>query len=169
MKYSKIKYCDMVDGPGLRLTLFVSGCDHHCQNCFNPETHDENFGSLFTKDTLDLILNELQNDYYTGFTFLGGDPLFSNNRETILYIAKEIKNKFSNKDIFLYTGYTLRELKEMDDPIINELFNYIDYLADGRFIESLKSPNKHWVGSENQNVYKINHSDKDNIFEIYND
>ena len=167
MHYSAIKFCDMLNGPGIRCTLFVSGCNHHCPNCFNPETHNPNYGFEFTDDVLNtIIIPELKKDYYKGFTFCGGDPLYPNNRQTVLHISKILKALFKDRDIFIYTGYTLQELNDMNDPVINDLFNYIDYLADGRFVEKLKSPDKHWVGSSNQNVYHITHLSDCNTFTI---
>lgn len=169
MNYALIKHCDMVDGPGLRVTLFVSGCSNHCDECHNPETHDPNFGELFTEDSFNEIVDELKEDWCSGLTLCGGDPLFHLNRKSVLDISKKVKSLFKDKTIFMYTGYTLQEILSWNDPDVNSLLNYIDYLADGRYIKSLRSVDKKWVGSSNQNVYKITHFNNNNKFEIIGD
>lgn len=158
MYYGQLKFADMLDGPGLRVTLFVSGCSNHCKGCHNPESHNPLFGHEFTNDTMTDILDELKQPYYSGFTFCGGDPFFESNRQSVLDIAKRIKSELPNKTIWLYTGYTLEECQSWNDSVINEIFNYIDVLLEGRYIEDQRSPTRPWVGSHNQRIFEIDHT-----------
>lgn len=158
MNYSGIKKVDMLNGPGLRVILFVSGCSNKCKGCHNPETHDPSYGKPFTEDTLTEIVEELQNSYYSGFTLCGGDPLYPSNRKPVCDIVRTIKACFGNdRSIWAYTGYTLAQVKQMclSDPYVKELISYIDVLLEGPYIEELKSPEKPWVGSSNQNVLDV--------------
>lgn len=157
MNYHNIKHCDMNNGDGLRVTLFVSGCSHKCHNCHNPQTWDPDSGILFTDKEKKEIFDELDKDYIAGITFSGGDPLFKANRETVTALAKEIKEKYPNKTIWLYTGYKFEDVYNL--PIMK----YIDILVDGRFVESLYSPSLHWVGSSNQRVIDVKRHLAENI------
>jgi len=152
MKYLNILDCDIADGEGIRVTLFVSGCSHKCPKCQNPESWDYNNGYDFTEETLNEILQLLNRDYVDGLTLSGGDPLFKNNREEVLNICKTIKEKLPNKNIWLYTGYDYNEIKDL------EIINYIDYVVDGKYIDSLRDVTLPFRGSKNQNIIKINHS-----------
>ncbi len=149
MNYHNILHDNMANGDGLRVILFVAGCSHHCKGCHNPETWDEKSGILFDEAAKKEIFDQLEKDYIEGITFSGGDPLYCNNRETITSLCKEIKEKFPEKTIWLYTGFTYDEVKDL------EIIKYLDVLCDGEFIESLKSPDKEWVGSANQNVIHL--------------
>lgn len=164
MNYGQLKFVDMLDGPGLRVTLFVSGCSNNCPGCHNPETHDPNFGQPFTEETMNEILSELKLPHYSGFTFCGGDPLFKSNRQSVLDISKRIKSALPNKTIWMYTGYTLEEIQSWNDETVNSILSYVDVLLEGRYIESLRSPDKHWAGSSNQRAFEIHHSDNINTF-----
>jgi len=167
MHYGLIKYVDMLDGPGLRVTLFVSGCDNKCKGCHNPESWDPNFGKEFTEETLTEIVKELQNNYYKGFTLCGGDPLYPANRQAVCNIARTIKACFGDsRSIWMYTGYALEEVQSWNDPVVNELFDYVDVVLEGPFIESLKSPDKPWVGSSNQRMFEILHCKGNNTFKF---
>lgn len=117
MYYSDLRFCDMLNGPGLRTTLFVSGCSNKCPGCFNKETWDPCFGKPFTDDVLKLILESLSQSWCSGLTLVGGDPLFINNRSTVLYISKTVKELFPSKTIWMYTGYTVDEIREWNDRI----------------------------------------------------
>lgn len=160
MNYSGVKFYDMLDGPGLRVTLFVSGCSNNCKGCHNPETHDPNYGQEFTYETLKSIVEIMDDRCISGFTFCGGDPLYPSNIQPVLEIARTLKAIYGDdKSIWMYTGYTLSELESWNDDRVNELLDYVDVILEGRYIESLRSPDKHWVGSSNQQVMKIIHED----------
>lgn len=154
MHYGEIIFNDTVNGKGIRLSLFVSGCNHHCKGCFQPETWDPNYGKEFTEETLNLILDELQNEWYDGITFLGGDPLYSKNQKTVLYIIKKIRKELPNKTIWLYTGDLLENLiiKSKSNSVLEEILKNIDILVDGPFIEDEKDIRLSFRGSSNQRV-----------------
>lgn len=149
MNYHNIVHCDMRNGTGLRVTLFVSGCNHHCKGCHNPQTWDPNSGIEFDGAAKQELFAELNKDYISGVTFSGGDPLFPSNREVILSLCKEIKTLYPNKNIWLYTGYRYEQVKHL------EILKYIDVLVDGKYVEKLRSVNLPWVGSSNQKVIYV--------------
>lgn len=149
MNYHNIVHCDMRNGTGLRVTLFVSGCNHHCKGCHNPQTWDPNSGIEFDGVAKQELFAELNKDYISGVTFSGGDPLFPSNREVILSLCKEIKTLYPNKNIWLYTGYRYEQVKHL------EILKYIDVLVDGKYVEKLRSVNLPWVGSSNQKVIYV--------------
>lgn len=153
MNYHNILHDNMLNGEGLRVVLFVSGCSHNCQGCHNPETHDPNSGIPFDQEAKKELFYYLSKDYTKGITFSGGDPLFCANRKEVLELCKEIKESFPDKDIWIYTGYTLESL---DNETVEEMKKYNVVLVDGPFIEALKSPDKEWVGSSNQKIIKLN-------------
>lgn len=152
MNYLEITKDDLLNGEGVRVTLWVSGCNHHCKNCHNPETWNDKEGKLFDHKAIQEISDELLKPYIAGLTLTGGDPLYPNNRETIGDLIKEVKRKFPNKNIWLWTGYKWNEIKDL--PFIK----YIDVLVDGEFIQDLHSPNLMWRGSSNQNVIDVKKS-----------
>lgn len=160
MNYHNILHCNMNNGPGLRVVLFVSGCNHHCKGCQNPQTWCPTSGIPFDDEALDEIFDELSKDYCRGITLTGGDPLFPGNREEIRQLCECIKILYPTKDIFLYTGYTWEELIQQQD--IKEILQYIDILADGKFEIDKISPDKYWVGSSNQRVIDVQKSLKEN-------
>ncbi len=139
----------MLNGDGLRVVLWVSGCNHHCKNCHNPITWDANEGVFFDENAEKEIYQELEKEYTNGVTFSGGDPLFPDNRNTITLFAQKIKKRFPLKTIWCYTGYLWEEVKEL------EVIKQIDVLVDGRFIEELADPQLHWKGSSNQRVIDV--------------
>lgn len=149
MKYIKIDNCNMNNGPGLRVVLWVSGCSHHCQDCFNPETWDENNGDKWTKKQQQLIIKALSEDWCSGITLTGGDPFYISNRKDITSLCKVIKEIYPEKTIWVYTGYLFDEL------ISEECLNYIDVLIDGEFKKENKSPDAYWIGSSNQRVIDV--------------
>lgn len=149
MNYHNIVHCDMRNGTGLRVTLFVSGCNHHCKGCHNPQTWDPNSGIEFDESAKQELFAELNKDYISGVTFSGGDPLFPLNREVILSLCKEIKTLYPNKNIWVYTGYKYEQVKHL------EILKYIDVLIDGKYVEKLRSANLPWVGSSNQKVIYV--------------
>ena len=157
MNYYKILTHDICNGDGWRVTLYVSGCKRNCPGCFNTCTHDPNVGTLFTEKTKQLIWSELEKSEINGLTLLGGEPLsiLSDNRKTIIEFCKETKERFPNKTIWLYTGYTYNEV--VNDPTMKDIINYVDIIVDGPFIESLKDTTLEFRGSSNQNIIHITH------------
>lgn len=149
MRYHDITKCDMLNGDGLRVVLWVSGCSHNCKGCHNPITHDPNDGLIFDDTALNELILALSPDFIEGLTLSGGDPLFPGNRDEILALCKKVKESFPNKNIWLYTGYLYEEICDL------EILDYIDVLLDGPFKMELLSPNKKWVGSSNQRVIDV--------------
>lgn len=153
MNYSKIVSYDICNGTGWRVSLFVSGCSRNCPGCFNPQTHDPCFGQKFTEKTKQLIFNELDKDKISGLSLLGGDPMYPANRKEIIEFCKEVKEKYPNKDIWMWTGYLFNELVNEKD--CKDIFKYVDVVIDGPFKQELKDPELKWKGSSNQIVWKI--------------
>jgi anaerobic ribonucleoside-triphosphate reductase activating protein len=149
MNYHNITKDDMLNGDGLRVVLWVSGCSHHCKNCHNPITWDPNDGLPFDEEAKTELFAELAQPYISGITLSGGDPLFCGNRAAIGELIKEIKARFPDKTIWLYTGYTWEAISDL-------LFlPYIDVLVDGKFVENLKDTKLHWRGSSNQRIIDV--------------
>lgn len=161
MNYHKIDICNMDNGDGLRVCLWVAGCNHCCKGCFNQQTWDVRSGDLFEFPQIKLIKYALSQDWCEGLTLTGGDPLFPQNREQISNICESLKSEFPTKTIWLYTGFIYNELVKNDDIHINAILKNIDILVDGSYIEELKSPDKHWVGSSNQRVINVQESLKE--------
>lgn len=157
MNYGTIKTCDIANGPGVRVTLFVSGCTNHCKNCFQPETWDFNYGQPFDDAAKERIFTELSHEFVQGLTLLGGDPFEPSNQEGLLPFLKEVKEKFPDKDIWCFTGYILDKeiLKEGTHPrcgVTDELLSLIDVLVDGRYVEELHDITLQFRGSSNQRL-----------------
>ena len=152
MNYHNITKEDMLNGDGIRVVLWVSGCNHHCKNCQNPITWDENGGLQFDKDAEDELFEALDKPFIDGIKFSGGDPLFPNNRKEVFRLIKKCRKLFPNKTIWLYTGYLWEEIKDLEG------ISDIDVIAEGEFIEELKDNNIHWVGSSNQRVIRVKES-----------
>lgn len=151
MRYHNILHDDMRNGDGLRVVLFVSGCEHHCPSCQNPVAHDINDGLEFTTAELEEICNQLEKDYISGITLSGGDPLHPDNRDDITRLCKFLKRGYPDKTIWCYTGYLFEQVKDL--PVME----YIDVLVDGPFMEALADVQYHWAGSSNQRIWrKIN-------------
>lgn len=159
MNYHDILHDNMLNGEGLRVVLFVSGCMHFCDGCQNPQTHDPTSGIKFSREAFEEIYDQLTKPYIKGLTITGGDPLFPLNQDTILQLCKKIKDDFLNKDIWVYTGYRIEELP----PRAREILKYIDVLVDGRFIKELKDVNLPYVGSSNQRIIKMKEISNDKI------
>ena len=147
MRIHGITYPDTNNGLGFRVTLWVSGCIHHCHGCHNQETWDFNSGREFTDEDKNKIFELLALPYIKGLTLSGGDPLCSYH--DILILIKEIKDKFPNKDIWLFSGFTFEYIKQH----FNEIINYVDVIVDGKFIEELKDLSLKFRGSSNQNIW----------------
>lgn len=172
MHYGNIKSVDIANGEGIRVTLFVSGCRHHCKNCFNPETWDFNYGKAFTKDVEDEIINALDKDFIQGLTLLGGEPMEPENQKDLLPFIKRVREKFGNsKDIWSYTGFIydkdLVENGRAHTPYTDELLKNIDVLVDGPFVESLKNLSLKFRGSSNQRVIDLKKTLQENKIVLY--
>lgn len=158
MNYHNITHDDMLNGDGLRVVLWVSGCEHKCYGCQNPQTHALSSGIPFDEDAEQELFNELEKDYISGITFSGGDPLHTKNREEVFKLVKKIKDNFSDKTIWIYTGYTFEDLLAMNNELIKSILQNIDVLVDGKFYMKLKDINAPWVGSTNQKVIDVQQS-----------
>ncbi|MEF2574969.1 MAG: anaerobic ribonucleoside-triphosphate reductase activating protein [Eisenbergiella sp.] len=159
MNYGEIKNCDIANGEGVRVSLFVSGCTHHCKNCFNAQTWDFSFGSPFTKETEDMILNLLAPGYINGLSLLGGEPFEPDNQRALLPFLKRVRAAYPDKTIWCYSGYTLESdlLSESRArcEVTDEMLSCIDVLVDGEFIEEQKNISLAFRGSENQRVINV--------------
>lgn len=162
MNYATIKKNDIANGPGVRVSLFVSGCTHHCPGCFNQETWDFQYGEPFNSETITTILEALQPSYIHGFSLLGGEPFEYKNQQGVLPLLSEIKHRFPNKDIWCYTGYDFETdiLKEMVPKWkeTEEMLQYIDVLVDGKFVEAKKDISLRFKGSSNQRIIEVQQS-----------
>lgn len=166
MNYATIKKCDVANGPGIRVSLFVSGCTHHCKGCFNSTAWDFNYGNKFDESTIESLLEELDKDYVEGLSLLGGEPLEHVNQQGLLPLVKKVKERFPNKTIWCYTGYDF-EKDVMGNMYRNfsetkDLINNIDVIVDGKFIEEKKNPSLQFRGSENQRLIDVKKSMKEN-------
>lgn len=149
MRYHNITKDDMLNGDGLRAVLWVAGCTHQCKGCHNPVTWDIEGGIPFDEAAKEELFEAIKPDYISGVTFSGGDPLHLANREEITALAKEIKETFPEKTIWLYTGFLFEDIKEL------EIVKYCDVIVDGPFIEEEYDGKLHWRGSRNQNVIRL--------------
>ena len=159
MNYSDIKTPDVANGPGIRVSIFVSGCRHHCKGCFNKETWDFNYGKPFTQETIDYILKLMEPTYIKGITFLGGEPMEPVNQEGLLLLAKAVKEKYPEKTIWCYTGFLFERdiLNDMykNSDTTKELVNLLDVVVDGKFKENLKDVRLKFKGSSNQRIIDV--------------
>lgn len=153
MNYAKINPTDIANGPGVRVSLFVTGCRNRCKGCFNTSTWDFNNGELYSTVTLIQLLKYLEPDYISGLSILGGDPFEPENIDEVTKLCKYVKGKYPNKTIWVYTGYIYEDLKNL------EIMKYIDVLVDGPFIESLKDITLEFRGSSNQRIIYIEHKE----------
>lgn len=156
MNYHNITHDDQNNGDGLRVVLWLSGCDHKCKGCQNPQTWDKNSGILFDKNAKEEIFEELSKDYISGITFSGGDPLNKNNNNEVFLLCTEIRKNFPNKTIWLYSGYTWEEV--MNSEELKKTVSLTDVFVDGKFIKELYDKSYHWAGSTNQRVIDIKES-----------
>lgn len=160
MYYGNIKNCDVADGEGVRVTLFVSGCTNRCPGCFQPQTWDFQYGQPFTKETEDHILDLLAPDYINGLTLLGGEPFEPDNQRTLLPFVKRVREKYPNKTIWAFSGFTLDKLLEPEShpncEVTRELLSLIDVLVDGPFVQEKKNLALRFRGSENQRLIDLN-------------
>lgn len=166
MNYHNITYPDQNNGDGLRIVLWVAGCEHHCTNCQNQQTWSPQSGIPFDKNAMNEILNELKKDYISGITFSGGDPLHPQNVQNVLKIVDKIRVSYPTKNIWLYTGYTWEQIMHPVITDINseqlkmlqmrkELVSKCNVLIDGRYVDELRDISLHWRGSSNQRVINV--------------
>lgn len=159
MNYGAIKKCDIANGQGIRVSLFVSGCTHRCPGCFNKEAWDFGFGRAFTRDTEDEILRALVPDHINGLTLLGGEPFEPENQQVLVPFLRKVRERFPHKNIWCYTGYTLEQDLLKDSRArcryTDEMLSMIDVLVDGRFVEALKDISLPFRGSSNQRIIDL--------------
>ena len=162
MNYGEIKNYDIANGEGVRVSLFVSGCTHHCKNCFNPKTWSFEYGKPFTKETEDYIIECLSPDYIDGLSLLGGEPFEPQNQEVLLPFLRRVKNELPNKNIWCYTGYLFdRELLSESRArceFTDEMLSLIDVLVDGEFVQALHDISLAFRGSSNQRIIDVQKS-----------
>jgi len=160
MKYGQIYFNDIANGIGCRTSLFVSGCTHHCEGCFNSSTWDFSFGDEFTKENEDEIIESLKPQYINGLTILGGEPMEIVNQKGILPLLKRIKDELPDKTIWIYSGYTFEELTDSSNKRCHgehtkEILGMIDVLVDGEFVLSKKDISLRFRGSSNQRIIDL--------------
>lgn len=165
MNYAAIKKTDTANGPGVRVSLFVSGCTHHCKGCFNSETWDFNYGMPYTEETEKEIVDALSPAYIRGLSLLGGEPMEPANRTVLLGLLKRVRSLYPRKDVWCYTGYDFEKdlLVWMEEgrTDVGELLSLIDVLVDGEFVEEKKNLRLAFRGSENQRLLDVPASIKD--------
>lgn len=186
MNYLKIEHEDVCNGTGLRVVLWLSGCSHHCYNCQNPQTWNPDSGIPFDESAKQEIFNELSKDYISGITFSGGDPLHENNLDEVLKLVQEIRISFSEKTIWLYTGFEWNQImnmqvmqpifscKDLESKIQNilkrqEIIKMCDVLVDGEYIDEQKDLTLKFRGSKNQRVIDVKKSLAQNKVVLYCD
>ena len=154
MNYATIKFYDVANGTGVRVSLFVSGCRHHCKGCFNAETWDFCYGEPYTQETEDSIIDGLKPDYITGLSLLGGEPFEPENQPALTALLRRVKAQLPEKTVWCYTGYTydtdLAEGGSVFTDVTREMLSYIDILVDGEFIEEQRDLTLRFRGSRNQ-------------------
>ncbi len=159
MYYGEIKKCDIADGEGVRVTLFVSGCTNHCEGCFQPQTWDFHFGKPFTPETEAELLELLAPSYINGLTLLGGEPMEPENQRALLPFVRRVRETLPDKTVWCYSGFTLEELlADGSHPrceVTDELLSLIDVLVDGRFILAQKDISLKFRGSRNQRIIDL--------------
>lgn len=162
MNYAEIKKCDVANGPGVRVSLFVSGCTHHCRECFNPETWDFHYGKPFTRETENLIISCLEPDYIKGITLLGGEPLEYENQKGLLPLLRQIHAQLPQKSVWCFTGYDYEKdimgRMYQEWPETRELLSYLDVLVDGEFMIDQKDLGLVFKGSSNQRTIMVQES-----------
>jgi len=159
MNYADIKRVDVANGEGVRVSLFVSGCNHHCKGCFNKCAWDFNYGNKFTEIEENKIMEYLNHDYVSGLTLLGGEPLEKQNQGQLLELVKKVKEKYPNKSIWCYTGFDFEKdvigKMAQENPTTKELLKYLDVVVDGKFEEAKKNLKLKFRGSENQRIIDV--------------
>ena len=156
MRYNLIRKMDISNGPGVRVSIFMQGCEFHCKKCFNPETWDFKKGKEFTNKTIDRVLELAEQDYIKGLSILGGEPMHPKNEENTTKLAKAFKEKYPNKNIWMWSGFLFEDIKD------KEVFKYIDVLVDGQYKDELHDFRLKYRGSSNQRVIDVKKSLKNN-------
>lgn len=173
MNYATIKNCDIANGPGVRVSLFVSGCTHHCKGCFNEVAWDFDYGEPFTQETIDSIIDMLRPAYIKGLTLLGGEPFEPRNQGPIVELLRQVKRELPEKSIWAFSGYLFDEdiLSGRLGPweVTEEYLSYLDVLVDGPFVESRKNLSLRFRGSENQRLIDVPASLKRGEIVLWND
>lgn len=167
MNYSGIKYSDMINGKGIRVSLFVSGCTHKCKGCFNKDTWDPEYGNPFTEKEENEIFDYFKKygSIARGLSLLGGDPTYYKNTETLITFLKKFRANFPDKDVWIWSGFTWEQI--MSDKKRSELISLCDVLIDGKFMLEEKNLNLKWKGSNNQRVIDVQKSLATNSIVIY--
>lgn len=159
MHYGEIKNCDIANGPGVRVSLFVSGCTNHCEHCFQPQTWDFCYGEEYTAETEETILDLLSPSYIKGLTLLGGEPFEPQNQRGLLGLVKRVREEYPGKNIWAFSGFTWEELHtDGSHPrceVTDELLRMIDVLVDGRYVEEMRNISLRFRGSENQRLIDV--------------
>lgn len=174
MKYAEIKYYDIANGPGVRTSLFVSGCTHMCEDCFNKIAWDFNYGRPFTAEVRQEIIKSCEPDYITGLSILGGEPFEPENQIGLIELLREFKSNFPKKSIWMYSGYTYEQLKGLSPGrcrtrVTDELLSYADVLVDGRFEKDKKDITLRFRGSSNQRIIDIKRTEKTGSVVLWQD
>ena len=174
MNYCNIKYYDIANGKGVRTTLFVSGCTNHCEDCFQPETWDFDYGQPFTMLTEDAIIASLKPYYINGLTLLGGEPFEPSNQRALIPFLKRVRRECPDKNIWCFTGFTLdgelwRESSHPRCDVTDEMLSLIDVLVDGRFVRSLKDISLKFRGSSNQRIIDVKKTLAEGKIVLYDD
>ena len=159
MYYGEIKNCDIANGIGVRVTLFVSGCTNHCEHCFQPETWDFHYGQPFTEETEETVLRLLEPAYINGLTLLGGEPFEPENQRALLPFLRRVRAEHPEKTIWAYSGFTLEELRQEGShprcEVTDDVLDLVDVLVDGRFVEAKKDISLRFRGSSNQRIIDL--------------
>lgn len=156
MNYATIKNCDIANGPGVRVSLFVSGCTHHCPGCFNEVAWDFGYGEPFTQQTIDTILQMLRPSYIRGLTLLGGEPFEPENQPAVLELLRQVKKELPDKSIWAFSGYLFdKDMLAGKIGDVSEYLSYLDVLVDGRFVQEKKNLSLRFRGSENQRLIDV--------------
>jgi anaerobic ribonucleoside-triphosphate reductase activating protein len=162
MNYADIKKIDVANGEGVRVSVFVSGCNHHCKGCFNQCAWDFNYGKEFSEKEEQQIIDYMNHDYISGLSLLGGEPLEPRNQEGLLPLVKKVKKKFPNKNIWCYTGFDFEKdvvgKMAKDNETTRELLKYIDVIVDGKFEEDKRDLKLQFRGSSNQKIVDVKKS-----------
>lgn len=160
MKYAKIFLCDVANGPGCRTSLFVSGCTHHCKDCFNEIAWDFNYGNNFTPEVEDMLIAETDHSYIAGITLLGGEPMEVVNQKALRPFIERVRQELPNKTIWIYSGYTWEELNDANNPRCHcgdtdAILSMTDILVDGEFVAAQKNVSLTFRGSSNQRIIDV--------------
>ena len=163
MRYNLIRKMDISNGPGVRVSIFMQGCSFHCKKCFNPETWNFEAGKEFNDETINEVLELCSKQHIKGLSILGGEPMHPNNIEGTTKLAKAFKEKYPNKNLWVWSGFKFDE--DLKDK---EILNYVDVLVDGTYNDELRDPTLKWRGSSNQRVIDVKNSIKNNEITLLN-